>query len=246
MCASTFPYLLATGFFMVAPLLLAESEPMEFTDVQGRKLTARLVSSDGVNVTVSRDGAPAPVLISFKQLSEASQKAVTDWVEKGGNLRENYEISVETGKTRRKDGSEDFDDKRVNLSPTVTIRNPDPNFPSREGKVTVLFLGRPVDSMTDLYVFRRQQFDMGQIKPLDSAGFRVDEISHAYDSRGLAKFGARYLGYAVIVHDAAGEKIISTKSVPSSIVNEYGKRLLDLKSEQAYDRDLREKTIYTR
>ena len=40
-------------------------------------------------------------------------------MEKGGNFRENYEISVETGKTRRKDGSEDFDDKRVNLTPTV-------------------------------------------------------------------------------------------------------------------------------
>lgn len=245
MCASAFPYLLATGLFMVTPLL-AESEPMEFTDVQGRKLTARLVSSDGVNVTVSRDGAAAPVVLPFKQLSEGSQKSVTEWVEKGGNLRENYEISVETGKTRRKDGSEDFDDKRVNLSPTVTIKNPDPNFPSKGGKVTVLFLGRPVDSSTDLYVFKKQQFDLELLKPMESAGFRVDEISHAYDSRGFAKFGSRYLGYAVIVHDATGEKIISAKSVPSSIGNEYGKRLLDLRSEQAYDRDLKEKTIYTR
>jgi len=230
---------------MVTPLL-AESEPMEITDVQGRKLTARLVSSDGVNVTVSRVGVAAPVVLQFKQLSETSQKAVTEWVEKGGNLRENYEISMETGKTRKKDGSEDFDDKRVNLSPTVTIRNPDPNFPSREGKVTVLFLGRPVDSSTDIYVFRKQQFDLAQLKALESAGFRVDEISQAYDSRGFAKFGSRYLGYAVLIHDAAGEKIIFTKSVPSSIVNEYGKQLLSLRSDQAYDRDLKEKTIYTR
>jgi len=245
MCSFAYPYLLAAGLFMVAPLL-AQSEPMEFTDVQGRKLTARLVSSDGVNVTVSRDGAPAPVVLPFKQLNETTQNAVTEWVGKGGNLRVNYEISVETGKTRKKDGSEDFDDKRVNLSPTVTIRNPDPNFPSKAGKVTVLFLGRPVDSSTDIYVFRKQEFEMGQIGPLASEGFRVDAISQAYDSRGVAKFGSRYLGYAVIIHDAAGENIISSKSVPSSIVNEYGKRLLALRTEQAYDRDLKEKTIYTR
>lgn len=70
----------------------------------------------------------------------------------------------------------------------------------------VLFPGRPVDSSTDLYVFKKQQFDLELLKPMESAGFRVDEISHAYDSRGFAKFGSRYLGYAVIVHDATGEK----------------------------------------
>lgn len=240
-----FSYLFAAGLLAISPLL-ADSEPMELADVQGRKLTARLISSDGVNVTISRQGSLTPVVLPFKQLNETSQQAVNEWVAKGGNLRESYEISVETGKTRKKDGSEDFDDKRVNLSPTVKIRNPDPNFPSREGKVTVLFLGRPVDSSTDIYVFRKQQFDLAQLKALESAGFRVDEISQAYDSRGLAKFGSRYLGYAVLIHDAAGEKIISSKSVPSSIVNEHGKRLISLKSEQAYDRDLKEKTIYTR
>lgn len=65
---------------------------MEFTDVQGRKLTACLISSDEVNGTVSRDGAATPVVLPFKQLSESSQKVVPEWVEKGGNLRENYKI----------------------------------------------------------------------------------------------------------------------------------------------------------
>ena len=245
MSLPVFSYLIAAGLFMAGPLL-AENVPVELTDLQGRKLTARLISSDGVNVMVSRDAAVPPVVIQLKNLSEDSRKVVSEWVEKGGNLRESYDITVETGKTRKKDGSEDFDDKRVNLSPTVIIKNLDPNFPTRDGKVTVLFLGRPVDSSTDLFVFRKQQYELPKLDPLASKAYMVEAISQSYDSRGLAKFGSRYLGYVVLVHDEAGEKIIFTKSVPAAVGDNYGKKLLSLKADKAYDKDLKERIIYMR
>ncbi len=235
-----FRILIATGMIM-GTAVLAGGDPVELVDLQGRSLKARLVSSDGVTVEVLRDGAAAPVSLPLKQLNDATRQLVSGWVEQGGNLQEKYDLIVETGKTRKKDGTEDFDDKRVNLSPVIMVKNPDTKFETRDGSVTVLFFGRPVDSATDIFVFKKQEFDLPKLKPLETATFKMEQISQAYDSRGLAKFGSRYLGYAVLIHDAAGKKMIFSKSVPSPLATDYGLKLLALKNDTAYDRDLESK-----
>jgi len=226
--------MLANGFSSVR----AESEVLEITDLQGRKMNARLVSSDGQMVNIARDGDQKKFALPMTQLDGTTQRLVFDWIEKGGSLLETYEVNVDTGKTRKKDGSEDFDDKRVNLKPVVTVKNPDAKYESRNADMTVIFIGRPVQSNSDIFILKSQLFEIPKLKPLTSVEFKMDEISQAYDNRGYAQFGARYVGYAILIHDAAGEKIYFSRSVPAGPILDHGKKLLDLKTGMTYDRDL--------
>lgn len=215
------------------------ADVIEITDVQGRSMQVRLVACDGTIVRVSREADQRIVTIPLTNLDAASRQRIEAWKEEGGSLMEKYEITVATGRNTRKDGTEDFDDKRFNLHPVVTVRNPDTSFRARGATVTVLFLGRPIRDRSDIYVIGREHFDLKELGPLGSATFRMEPLSMAYDNRGYAQFGARYLGYAVFIHD--GDTVLDSTSVPVSLVNAYGGALLKLEGRRNYDRFLKEK-----
>jgi hypothetical protein len=219
--------------------LVAESELVQVVDKQGRAMSARLISSDGTTLTFVRNSDSKEFSVPLTALSDATQTLVSEWVESGGSLVEKYEVTVDTAKNRRKKGGEDFDDKRVNLTPFITVKNPDPKIESREAKVTVVFLGRPVESNTDMFVFRAQEFELPQLKPLGSRTFDMAEISQAYDSRGYAQFGSRYLGYVVLVHEEGGKRIYDAKSVPAFLATTFGAKFLKVQTGKTYDRDLK-------
>ena len=219
-------------------LVPAFSETLDITDTKGRSFTANLVKSDAKTVDVIRISDSKPFTLTLDTLDEKTRTAITAWDKSGGNLSQAFEVSMNSGKTSRTTGSEDFDDKRVNLFPIVTVKNPNANQETKPLQMTVLFFGRPVSSTTDIHVFRKQTFDLPKIAALGSKDFPVDPISAPYDNRGYAQFGSRYLGYAWIIHNTSGTEIIASASVPSSIASKHGENVLKLDDGATYTKDL--------
>lgn len=218
---------------------LATAEIMELADKNGTNLSAQVTNCDETNVTIIRESDKKTFTIPLTRLDEASQKRLTIWKARGGNLSEIFEISVQTGKNRRTTSREDFDDKRVNLDPVVTVRNPDPRRKTKAAQATILFLGRPVTESRAIFVFKKSVFDLVEIPPLGTETLEIGKISAAYDTRGYAKFGARYIGYVMVIHDDDGEKVYHSSSVPTSLVGDRGLSYLPLKTNMAYDQDFR-------
>lgn len=214
-------------------------EILTLENATGAKITAKLVCCIDGKLTVRRTSDNKTFDLPLDQLSEKSRADVKTWQDKGGGLLEDYQIEVSTGKNRRTQAGDDFDDKRVNLDPIVTVRNPDPRVPTRAAKLTVLFLGRPVVDGKALHVFRTKTFDLPSLDPATSRNFAVGKISAAYDSRGYAKFGARYIGYVAIVHNEGNTEVFSSRSVPTTLVQ--GKELvfLRLKDNATYDKNFK-------
>lgn len=226
------------SLFFLATLLPGFSETLDITDIKGRSFTANLVKSDATSVDVVRISDSKTFSLPLASLDEKTRSAIGDWVKKGGNLSQAFEISMNTGKTSRTTGAEDFDDKRVNLSPIVTVKNPSSVQETKPLQMTILFFGRPVSSTTDIHVFRKQTFDLPKISPLASKDFPVDPISEPYDNRGYAQFGSRYLGYAWVVHNSTETEIVASASVPSSISSKHGEDVLKLDAGATYTKEL--------
>ena len=208
-------------------------ETVTLESTGGSKVTAKLVSSDDAGVTVIRISDQKSFVIPLDKLTDRSKKMVADWKSGGGGLLAKFDIAVTTGKTRKTTAREDFDDKRVTLDPVVTVSNPDTKQATRAAKVTVLFLGKPVADPGAIHVFKTQTFDLASLPHGGKKEFAVGKISSAYDSRGYAKFGARYFGYVVLVHDAEGSVLYSAKAVPSSL-EKTGLAFLRLKAGKSY------------
>lgn len=226
-------------FAVLGQASFAESEPVELVDKSGTRLTARLISSDGKTVKVLRDSDKKSFAIPMERLDEGSSKRVQEWIDAGGSLSQIFEIDFATQRNRKTTAADDYDDKRINMEPVITLKNPDPVNQTQEGTVSVIVFGRPIADTSNLYVFNSESFDLTKIAPLASAEFRMDAISSPYDDRGYAKFGARYLGYAVLVHNKDKTQIYSSKSVPETLLKNWGLRLLKLESKKTYTKDLK-------
>jgi hypothetical protein len=234
---SIFPMALCAVAVISVSLLKGDVVSLEST--KGSRLEAEQISCDGTSFTIARVSDGKTFSLPLDRLTQSSQDAVKAWQSKGGGLNEKFGIEVATGKTRRKNGTEDYDDKRVNLDPIITISNPEVKVSSREAKVTALFLGRPVADNGALYVFKKETFDLPSLAPTGVHDIRFGKISASYDSRGYAKFGARYIGYVVIVHDKEGKRVYSSSSVPTSLVNGAEFKFLKLEAKKNYDKDFK-------
>lgn len=223
----------------IALVLPLSGETMTLEDTSGSKLTAKLISCDGTNLKVIRVSDKKSFSIPLSRLVDSSKAAVKTWQANGGGLVEDLEITVVTGKTGKTTGWDDFDDKRVNLDPTITIANPDTKMPSRKARITTLFLGRPVGNSSAIHVFRKSTFDLPSLQPGASKDFHVEKISSPYDSTGYSKFGSRYAGYVVLIHDADGGTLYCSKSVPSALLNNEGLTYLKMENGRDYDKNFK-------
>lgn len=215
------------------------AETIDVTDKEGRVITARLVTYDGKNVEIFRISDSKTFKVPIDTLSDKTRAAIDLWVKSGGNLVEKYEVTVNTGKTsRRIDGFDYSDEKRVNLEPDITVKNPHATMESRPLQITIIFLGRPTTSRTNMYVFSTQTFDIPKLAPLTSKKFKVDPISKSYDDSGSYRYGSRYLGYIWIIHNKLQTETIASASVPSSLTNKPLLKYLDMKSESYYSENL--------
>ncbi len=217
----------------------AESEPVELVDKGGTSLTARLISSDGKILKVLRESDKKSFSLPLERLDDASSKRVQEWIDAGGNLSEVFEIDFASQRNRKNTGADDFDDKRVNMEPTISLKNPHAANATQEGVMTVIILGRPILNTSNLYVFKTESFDLKKLQPLATEVFQMESFSSPYDDRGYAKFGARYLGYVVMIHNKERTNIFSSKSVPDALVKNWGLKLLGFTEKMCYTKDLK-------
>lgn len=222
---------------------LAHGEVTAITDKEGRTISVKLMGFDGTNVDVLRASDSKTFSIPFASLSDASQTDIRRWIAQGGHLTKKLEISVNPGSNRRTTAAEDFDDKRITLEPVITVKNPHATLESVPMRITILFLGRPVDSQSDLHVFRKQSFEVPGLAPLANTHFTVKPVSASYDDRGYAKFGSRYTGYIWITHDASGSEVIDSGSVPAALTTRGPARYLSLEEERTYGADFKPAVI---
>lgn len=205
----------------------------------GKSLSARLVQLEGDKLTVMRDSDKKQFVLALVQLDEASQSRVGDWVKSGGNRSEKYEIEVSTSKSNKRSELEDYDDRAVTMEPLVVVKNPDVKLTTKAANVTALFLGRPVNDRGGYYVFSTESFELSELEPGKQSVFQMKKFSHTYDNRGYAKYGARYLGWVVFIHEEGGNRIILAKSVPASLADKFTTKFLTLKEETYYDDELK-------
>jgi hypothetical protein len=228
---------LAAAVFALAGTVQAREVLLRNTD--GKSLSARLMNLEGDKLSVMRESDKKIFSLALSQLDEASRNRVDEWIKDGGNLSEQYEIEVSTAKSNKRSEAEEYDDRAINLEPVIVIKNPDTKRKTKGGELTVVFLGRPINDRSGFFVYSKESFELSSIDTGKQEVFQMKKIRHTYDDRGYAKYGARYLGWVALIHDEEGEAIISGKSVPSTLVDKYGIKLLKLRTELQYDKDLK-------
>lgn len=100
-----------TRFLTPVCVLLALSglSAREFTDTQGRKLDAEIVSVTGDMVALLRPGEKRPIGAKIALFSEADQKFIREWAE--SNIKYSFDVAYTKKKlssTKDKSGPEEF------------------------------------------------------------------------------------------------------------------------------------------
>ena len=232
--------LLTTVLLTISQQSLAET--IDLTNKDGQTITARLVRYDGKKVDVFRLSDSKTFSIDINTLDDKTRNLIELWVKNGGNLVEDYKVSVKTGKTNKQISGFRYyssSSKRVNLEPDFTVKNQHTSMETRPVQLTILFLGRPVANRSNHYVFRTQTFDIPKLAPLTSKDFKVNPVSEPYyQYRSGGGYGAKYLGYVWIIHNKLKTKIITSNSVPTSLKEKALLNFLEMKSRTEYDENL--------
>lgn len=226
---------------LLAVLGMAGVQAKEVTlrNKDGKSLSARLITCDGDKLTVLRSSDKKQFELSMAQLDDASRAEVDAWLAAGGGLSERYEIDVSSGRRQRSTGYDYDEDKKFNMEPTIVIKNPLPNIRTRAAKVTTLILGRPVSERNAYHVFSVESFDLPSLEGGKEGVLQMKRISHVFDDRGSYRYGARYLGWVVVIQDVEDGRVIMTQSLPQTLSEKYGRKFLTLKAGTTYDDKLR-------
>lgn len=123
------------------------------------------------------------------------------------------------------------DKQEMKLSPEITIKNCDQKLRAYAANVTVVVLGRPTNSRTNIKVLQSTDRKLPVINELSEFCFKTDQHVSTFD-RGKAKLGSAYLGYVVLVH-REGE-ILAADSSPKGLAENYARKFLKAKADSVY------------
>lgn len=214
------------------------AEEVLLRNKDGKSLTVRLLNITGDKLGVVRGSDKKQFTLDLTQLDDSSRAKVDEWVKAGGNLSERFVAEVNTGKSGR-NSAHDYDDQRtVNMEPVIMVKNPDVNVPTKSAKVTALILGRPVNERGAYFVLSTETFDLPSLEGGRQKAFPMKKFRHTYDDRGENKYGSRYLGWVVLIHDPTDQRIMHSQSVPPPLAGKFGGKFLYLNSGACYDSDL--------
>ena len=224
------------ALFIMSGMMQAKEVVLRNKD--GKSLTVRLVSITGEKLAVMRESDKKQFTLDVTQLDDASRGKVDEWVKSGGHLSERYSVEFSSGKAGRNSAYEYDDERTVVMEPVIVVKNPDVNLPTKAAKVTALVLGRPLSDRGAYFVFSTETFDLPSLEGGKQSSFLMKKFRHTYDDRGAYKYGSRYLGWVVLIHDSEDKRILHGQSVPTPLAAKFGARLLDLTAESYYDSEL--------
>lgn len=218
---------------------LSQAKEVTLRNRDGKSLSARLITLDGDKLTVLRESDKKQFVLSVAQLDALSRDEVYAWIKAGGGLSERFTVEVRSGKRQRSSGEDYSDEKKVDIEPLVAIRNPDANIRTRAVKVTAVLLGRPVADRNAYHVFSIESFDLPSLDGGKEGVFQMKPVSRTFDDRGSYRYGARYLGWVVVINDPEDGRIIHCQSVPEPIAGKFGAKFLKVEAGATYDESLR-------
>lgn len=228
-----------TILVFIAIAVLAEAGEVMLRNKDGKGFSASLIACEGDKLTVLRGADKKQFVLSLAQLDDLSRAEVDAWLAAGGGLSERFEIEVRSGKRQRNTDYDYSDEKNVELEPLIAVKNPMQNKRTRSAKVTALLLGRPVNDRNSFYVFSVETFDLPSLEGGKEGACQMKPISRTFDDKGSYKYGARYLGWVVLIHDPDDGRLIFSQSIPAPLAGKFGIKFLKLESGQAYDDNLR-------
>ena len=237
--ATRFPVILACLLVLAVATGLPEAKEVNLRNKDGKSLSARLMTLDGDKLTVLREADKKQFVLSLAQLDETSRTEVDAWLKAGGGLSERFAIEVRSGKRQRSTGEYYDDSKKVDIEPLVVVKNPDANIRTRAVKVTAVLLGRPVADRNAYHVFSTESFKLPSLDGGREGAFQMKQVSRTFDDRGTYRYGARYLGWVVVIHDPEDDRVIHIQSMPEPLAGKFGRQFLKLEAGSTYDDNLR-------
>lgn len=220
------------------PYTYAAGDSATLTMENGKSGQVQLLRSTDTQVTFKSLKNRQVTTLNLDKLDASSRKTIEEWKKAGGGASIEYDIDFVSGKSNRKSANEDYDDRRLVLKPKITISNKDRNTPTKKATMTVLILGRPVDDRNAIFILGKEIQKIDPIQPLEKTVATLEPVISEYDNKGSAQFGSKYLGYAVLIHEG-NSTLLAAKSVPKTMVDNYGLMLLKLEVAKRYDKGLK-------
>lgn len=211
---------------------------MKLTNTSGQTVEVYLKSSTSDSVTVTLVKNRKVHTLPLANLSKKSQELVAKWKKAGGGLSTDFEIDFDSGRSTKSIG---YDDKQQVIRPTVTVLNDDLKLSSRKLKVTNILLGRAAIDSSLIYVFSKTTKDLPSIEASEEFEYKLAPLQTVYDRDGY-KHGARYVGYAVVIHDSKN-KVYASKVQPANFEDEIVERFSKIQAKKYYDKYFQKMSI---
>jgi hypothetical protein len=222
----------------------SRAEPYTFTDTKGRKLQADVQRATADQVTLKRTDGQVFTIPRSTFVAE-DQKHIDQWLKTNAAQKPwRLAVRVSSGKNDRHSNDDamlDFDDRRQQLEPGVTIKNEETDRALENAKGFLLVLAKNVNDTSELRVLGREEFS-ASLKPGESMIHEGNPIKLIYDDKAYAKFGWKYYGYLMVLKDHKGRQI-AARSVPETLVKS-AQNAESLKENDIISRELRPR--YTR
>jgi len=135
-------------------------------------------------------------------------------------------------------GGGDWDDKTDRISFTIKFTNTDSKLSFNGCKVEFYVFGESTQDRRAFQLLGAHKAGLA-LEPLATQDITTDEVTSKFDTTGI-KFGSKYEGWVLLVHDAAGKLL--TKKASSAAWLPVAEKLPTLAVGKFYSRDLKPNT----
>lgn len=234
-----FPFLI---FILAASLVCHARDFREFTDVDGRKTTAKIIKVEGNTVTIQVQGVTKYYDLPVERFSQRDKDYIKKWAEDISvrlTSSDDFEIYVGVKKKINSSGPNYWERKEELLTPTVKFTNREfkKDFKGVHGIIAVI--GVDVNNNNVYAVLDVQTFDLGLVPRSETSEWegKIARSSWIDDEDGWDGYGFRYKGYAVVILNHKDQEVF--RRATRSIWERSFSQLEKLEKGYSYDKELR-------
>lgn len=211
----------------------------EFISSDGAKMEGEIVTVSGSDVIILRSDNRR-FTIPIDKFSAEDQTYIKEWaVKEAANKIPKLEVAVNTGKGRRTDRADGFDDRTGLIHFSIVIENEERDYDLLNAKAGLVVFGQDCQYRDEYVVFQKAYFPVN-VKEGESQEWTGEEMSYPYDDREPAVWGHEYYGYTLVIQNEQG-KVIFTKSLPKKFEGKE-EAALQLERRTVCDDNMKKKT----
>lgn len=221
MHSDRFPRLSALG--VICGMIFATSvcaAPLSVTDQKGRAIEIEVVSLAGDAVTFRRAGSAKEFTLPLSDFAAPSQDLIRKEASQIPVVLPKIQPDVTIGKRRSKGDS--YYMVKQEITCTVKLTNPSLTTAIPEVAGKILFIGQDRRTPELLEILSTQSLE-ASIKPGETFVKEMEAFITSYDSdnKGVGNVGgSQYIGYILVMTDAAGNVVVS-QSLTASLRQEF-------------------------